>query len=350
MRLGFSVPVLHSVRGGGLANEAIPWAKAFIGARELGLRLVAPPWGLNPRGYSADFGTSRADVVAYRALRALPAIRITPDAVRATGEVDYGRALRALAPELGLSERRAFAVTHESMEGGWLAIRSAREFLRAQLLRPGHVAADLYAISQTLRPDALTVGMHLRFGDFSPTEHGPRPGSHNERLPDSWYEGVADALERAFEDRVEIVLVTDDPQAPVVTRLLERRSAVVPPQRARPLLSDLLLLANADFLVCSTSAFSQLAAFLSGSPYAWFEPHLNDHDGWRSIWGHEEAAEAPGTTLRNLAAADGDGAGRGFPVRPDGSLDDELVALLAERLRLKQADRDLLQHGIVRAQ
>ena len=290
MRLSFSVPLLHSFRGAGLANEAIPWAKAFIGAREFGLRCLHPAWGLNPRGYSHDFSTSRLDAVAQRALvRALPTRRITPALVESTGERDYARALQALRPELNLRPDRPVVVTHESMEGGWIGIRSARAFLRAAFLQPPHVAVDLYRIGRQLDPEKLTAAVHLRFGDFLRSGHGPGPGIFNQTLPDSWYEETIHTILDTFPDRLDIVLVTDDPDAAVVRRLLELDQVQVPPTRARPVLSDLSLLASADLLVCSTSAFSQLAAFLSESPYIWCAPHLYvDKDGWGSIWGHDE--------------------------------------------------------------
>jgi hypothetical protein len=352
---GFSMPLLHSLRGGGLANEAIPWAKAFIGAEELGLRALHPPWGLNPRGYRRDFGTAPTDVVVHRALRAaLPTIRITHDMVLETGETDYARAMRALAPELRIPRGRPVLVTHETMRGGWTAVRRARDFLRASFLRPRHVASDLYAVQEELHPEALTIGVHLRFGDFVRSASGPSPGIYNETLPDQWYESVVGALLDAFPGRARALLVTDDPHAPVIRRLLERPDVCLPPERSRPLLSDLLALAGADVIVCSVSAFSQLAAFLSESPYVWFAGHLNDHGGWHSIWGHEEDERHPAAvTARSLADADEDRDpvfGRGFAAAMAEPIAPELVDILERRLVLKRHARDLLYSGVVRTQ
>jgi hypothetical protein len=350
---GFSMPLLHSVRGGGLANEAIPWAKAFIGAQELGLRPLRPAWGLNPRGYSRDFETSRLDVALHAGLRkALPTVRITHEMVQATGEWDYALALRALAPELEIPRGRPVVVTHETMHGGWTAVRRARDYLRAELLRPPHVARDLYAAHEQLDPEKLTIAVHLRFGDFARSATGPMPGIYNETLPDTWYEANVEAALEAFSGRAQALVITDGPAEPVVERLRKRPDVHVPPPRSRPVLSDLLLLASADLLVCSVSAFSQLAAFLSEAPYMWFAGHLNDHGGWRSIWGHEEKEQAPaGLTGRNLAdAADRPDPvfGRGFAADGSARLSPEITDLLDRRLSLKQRRRDLIYAGVVR--
>ncbi len=346
------MPLLHSLRGGGLANEAFPWAKAFIGAQELGLRCLHPAWGLNPRNYSADFGTTRLDAVAHWALRrGLRTVRITPALVEQTGEADYGLAVRALAPELGLEGPRPVVVTHESMHGGWTAIERARSFLRRELLRPPHVVRDLYAVEGALDPEKLTIGVHLRYGDFARSDSGPRPGEYNTALPDTWYASVVEGLLNAFTGQAQALLVTDDPSAAVVHRLLAREGVLVPPPRPRPALSDLLALAAADVLVCSVSAYSMLAAFLSESPYVWFEPHLNDHGGWQSIWGHEEVDDPQGPTMRNLAVAGispDPVFGRGFAANGDGRIPDALRDVLERRLWLKKRSRDLIFRGVAR--
>jgi len=351
---GLSLPLLNSARGGGFANEAIPWAKAFIGAQELGLHCLHPAWGLNRRGYSRDFGTSRLDSVVHPALRlALPTVRITHEMVRGTGETDYALALRALSRELELPRGRPVVVTHETMHGGWIGVRRARSFLHGELVRPPHVAGDLYRIGNMLDPQKLTIGVHLRFGDFARGDGGPQPGIYNMSLPDPWYEGVVGALLDTFPDRAQALLVTDGPDEPVVRRLLERDGVLLPPRRRLPLLSDLASLASADVLVCSVSAFSQLAAFLSDSPYLWFDRHLNDHGGWRSIWGHEAKEQGPtGLTARNLAdAATSEDAvwGRGFGTDDSGRIPTALADLLERRLSLKRRKRDLIYSGVVRS-
>ena len=347
MRLSFSVPLLHSFRGAGLADEAIPWAKAFIGAREFGLRRLHPAWGLNPRGYSHDFSTSRLDAVAQRALvRALPTRRITPALVESTGERDYARALTSptprAQPSAGPARSRDPRVDGRRLDRHQIGARVSPRCVPPATTRCGRPLQ----IGRRLNPEKLTAAVHLRFGDFLRSGHGPGPGIFNQTLPDSWYEETIHTILDTFPDRLDIVLVTDDPDAAVVRRLLELDQVQVPPTRARPVLSDLSLLASADLLVCSTSAFSQLAAFLSESPYIWCAPHLYvDKDGWGSIWGHDEH--------HNGGAQDGTSTqeprlGKGFPLGESVTLPPELEDLLERRLSIKRSGRDLIQGGVVR--
>jgi hypothetical protein len=271
--------------------------------------------------------------------------------VQETGEEDYALALRALAPELGLKRSGPLVVTHESMDGGWKSIERAREFLLSEILRPTHVARDLYRVRGILDPESLTIGVHLRFGDFERSQEGPTPGIYNRTLPDAWYEHVVTGLLESLGERAQALIVTDGPDEPIVRNLLEHPRVHLPPARSRPVLSDLASLVDADVLICAVSAFSQLAAFLSDAPYVWFPGHLNDHGGWWSIWGHEEKEQGTtGPTARNLAEAADDPDpvfGRGF-VGGEGGQHPILLDLLERRLALKRRSRDLIYSGIVR--
>src|ERR1700693_710344 len=123
-----------SWRGAGLGNEIIPWAKGFIGSQVLDAHLVGPCWGLNQRRYWRNFETSRLDFVGEALLRLLPIKHFTEADYYSTGIVDYGKAIQAWADREGLLNRRHFIVSVGGMWGGYLAIRSARSFLLAQLL------------------------------------------------------------------------------------------------------------------------------------------------------------------------------------------------------------------------
>jgi hypothetical protein len=348
---GFSIPVTHSFRGSGLGNEVIPWAKAFIASQELGLRLMHPAWGLNPRGYCRDFRTSRADWIGRIAVeRALPTVRVTERMVRETGENDYALALRALAPELNLPRRSPVVTLHEGMSGGFYGIQRARDFLHHELLRPRHVAQDLYLISKNLDPERLTIALHVRAQDFRVASEGPLPGQFNTALPNDWYEAVLTNFVENFGDSAQYLIFSDAPESPFVKALARYKGVVIPPERRRPLLSDVLSMVNADALVCSVSSFSMLAAFISESPYLWFAPHLNDHGGWRSLWGHEKWQQPPdGLTARNIAMSvesPGPVLARGVPVGVDGQLSSHLIELLQQRASLKRRRHDLLYYGV----
>jgi len=353
MRHGFSIPVTHGLRGSGLGNEVIPWAKAFIASQEFGLRLIHPAWGLNRRGYRRDFRTSRADWIGRTTLKiALPTVRITERMVHETGEDDYALALRALAPELNLPRRSPVVTLHEGMSGGDYGIQRARGFLHHELLRPRHVAQDLYLISKDLDPERLTIAFHVRAQDFRVESSGPVPGQFSMALPSEWYEAVLSNFDKNFGDAAQYLIFSDARESPLLKALSRYKGVVTPPERPQPLLSDLFSMVNADALVCSVSSFSMLAAFLSDKPYLWFAPHLNDHGGWRSLWGHEEWQQPPdGLTARNIAMSAASPEpifARGVPVGVDGQLSSHLLELLQRRASLKRRRNDLLYYGVTR--
>ena len=208
-------------------------------------------------------------------------------------------------------------------------------------------------MSEALDPERLTVAVHVRTGDFGSEIHGPTPGQFNTSLPAGWYEAVIASIDHHFREAVQYVIFSDAYDSELLKRLVLSERVIVPPLRRRPLLSDLFSMVNADLLVCSVSSFSMLAAFLSDKPYVWFEPHLNVHGGWRSLWGHEEAQRAPrGLTAQNILSAEVEADsifGRGVAVGMNGELPDELVELLDRRSFLKRRRHDLLYYGVIPA-
>jgi hypothetical protein len=343
---GFSLPTLISRRGAGLGNELIPWGKALLGAEELGLRPLHPAWALNPRGYRGEFGTSRLDWIGHEGLRRIARREvITRDDVRATGATDYREALEILASDRRL--RDAFVVEHASgMYGGYLAIKAARGLLLRELVRPRASAEALYSLETAAVRGRLTLGFHIRSGDFGRTDE-IRPGLFNVALPRAWYLSVAERFAAELDGEVQALVVTDgDDRAlseslrrvlPVVDLRLGRHTSV----------GDLCLLASADVLVCSISSFSLAAAFLSDRPYVWFAPHLNEIGGWLSLWGHEEDQRQGPTASASRAEAAASDVGRGIPLSWDDSLPPHAIDLLRGALLSKQLNRDLIYYGAV---
>lgn len=343
MFLGWSLPLPESRRGAGFGNEVIPWGKAFIAARELGLRTLHPAWALNSRGYRRDFGTSRLDWPLHQAIARAPGVTITRD--MASKHDDYADVVRNLSLPRG-----KIVVRHASgMAGGYAGIWRAREYLRSQVAKPPHVATDLYRIRDRLRRNALTVAMHVRSDGFTVAPEGPRPGEFNRTLPIEWYHAIAEYLRAHFREHLQLIIVADDPERDEVQRLQDRFGTVQPPARARPLLSDILLMSSADLLVCSVSSLSLFGAFISERPYVWYGPHLNDWGGWRSIWGHEREQHQGGLTARNQVSADPVEAllTRGVAVGMDGALPEPMMAHLSEVLQLKNRRYDLIEYGLI---
>jgi hypothetical protein len=114
-------------------------------------------------------------------------------------------------------------------------------------------------------------------------------------------------------------------------------------------ISDLLILASADVLICSISSYSLLAAFLSKGLYLWYEPQMTRvSPGFCSLWGHEDDQKtASSPTLQNLKRAMDDRGAipRGLPVKANGRLSDSvLAAIVAQR---RPSFCDLIHYGSV---
>jgi hypothetical protein len=114
----FVVAERLSVRGEGLGNEMISWAKGFIASQVLNAHLVGPSWGLNRRKYYKNFQTGRLDFALEDLLMHLPHHAFTREDYLATGEVDFGKAIAKWAAAGNLVNRRTFVASVGGMWGG----------------------------------------------------------------------------------------------------------------------------------------------------------------------------------------------------------------------------------------
>ncbi|MCK1297317.1 alpha-1,2-fucosyltransferase [Bradyrhizobium sp. 24] len=351
MSLRFAIPRVEG-KGAGLGNELIVWAKAFIGAQALGLRLLHPAWGLNRRNYSAYFETSRADWITHHVIRAaLPTFEFEESDYRASADYDLHAAVVAFARRHDLRRRGAYVVSFSGLWGGFRALRDARDFLRAELLGTKCTIRNLYELNRRFSSDVLRVGFHIRRGDFSvPTED--YAGRFNIAIPIEWYVAVATQLVRALGTRVSILIVSDA-TLEELRPLTERFPCVTTSDMPFRDVSDLLALSACDFVLCSISSFSAWATFLSDTRYGWFAPQLTCRDGYASIWGHEpfQSSQRGETTRSQEAVSKAPQLAirpKGIPISLDGSLPSELISDLESTLRLKSASSDLVQYGVVR--
>jgi len=115
----------------------------------------------------------------------------------------------------------------------------------------------------------------------------------------------------------------------------------------------MLALADADLLVCSVSSYSAWAAFLSNTPYLWFEPNLQQMDGYYSIWGHEARQQhADGYTRKAIQQSrdiDYTYTPRGLPVSMNGFIPECVFSLLKEKSSY-ELSRDLINYGVIQLQ
>lgn len=298
-----------SGRGAGLGNEMIPWARAHLAAQVLGARCLRPAFGLNARGYARHFGSSRLDWLHRLALkRSLPVVAFTEQDYLAHGGGDVVVALQGFAQARGLFERQAFVLTTQGMWGGFAHIEAAREYMAAQLMHTRFAARNLLRLRERLCADKLTVGIHVRLGDFGPARApDDYRGQMNVALPLEWYRRVAGSIQAQLGDAVQFLVVSDAPAA-ALRPLTQGLPCILTADLPDSDCSDLLALAQADLLVCSISSFSLWAAFLSRAPYLWYGPQLQPHpEGFLSIWGHETGQQLDGSPTRRALAAAGEG-------------------------------------------
>lgn len=351
------IPETFGRRGAGLGNELFPWAKAFLASQALGTACSHPAWGLNARGYYRDFNTTRCDWLYHDIVKlALPTVSFDEQAYYATGKEDYGEAVVAFADQHDLAQRRHFVFLTSGMWGGFHAIRQARVFVLAELLKARMAVKNVHAMLQQVPSSKALVAVHIRRGDFAQlAPDGVLRGRFNVALPLAWYMATCASIKHQCGDDVQFLLLTDaTPEevqpfiatfAPLTTFHLRRTAC-----------SDLLLMAYSDSIVCSVSSYSMWGAFLSNAPYVWCAPNLQDHAGYGSLWGHQAAQQAStGVTARNLARIRAEtahiaepGANRGVPVDFSGEVPAPFCEKLLGAKRDRAIEKDLIFFGAVK--
>lgn len=349
--LRFCIPRVRK-RGYGLGNELIPWARAFIASELLGARLLPPAFGLNRRGYWRHFRTTPDDWIYQRTLqRIFPVVEFREEDFLAHGGIDAASALESFIEARGLRGRSVFALVTEGLWGGYAHVEAARDFLRSTLYGSRFAPRNLLRIRRRLDPGKLTVGMHVRLGDFvAPTALDAYRRLANASLPLDWYRNVAEQLQRQFANDWQLLLVTDGTQEQLEP-LLNAYPCVITADLPDGDCSDALALAESDLIVCSASSYSSLAAFLSDSPYVWFAGNLHAHsEGCYSIHGNESRSPAQQQRTRAALeyfqhAPDPDRA-RGMAVDADGQIPQAVLDAASRRRQQRRWELDLVRGGV----
>ncbi len=347
----------------GLGNEMLPWAKGWIASQVLDAHLVGPSWGRNVRRYYRHFGTSRLDFLLERALMRLPHHAFTEQDYRATGEVDFGRAIERWGATRGVTRQGSFIVSVDGMYGGYPSIRGARQFLLAKLLNSRDALRNVYEVLSKLDRNKLFVAVSMRSvqkGGFRKLDPGESVrGKWNIQVPVEWYLGVCEALRQRFGEVLQFRIFTDCQDADS-DELVRRFNPGQTRQQGLTDCSNLLLMAQADLLICAISSFSLATAFLSGNPYLWYEPQLTLTDGLYSLWGYETYQEKGGSLTRRsmeyVSSLVSAAAGQVSPVSYLGTamnigdpLPDGLVELLEQRLHTHDPRTNLIEYGCLPA-
>jgi hypothetical protein len=349
------------LRGEGLGNEMLSWAKGFIASQVLGATLVGPSWGLNKRRYYRNFGTSRFDFLLESGLLSIPHHDFSEQDYRATGEVDFGTAVRRWASARGLMRKRSFIVGVGGMWGGYPAIRSARSFLLAKLLNSRDALRNAFQINSQLDRNKLFIAVHMRsvMSGFSVLNEGESArGKFNILISKDWYLWVCEALRQRYGDHIQFYFFTDR-VGPDFEEAVSRFNPGQIQQHGLTECSDLLLMTQADLRVCSISSYSLAASFLSDGPYLWYKPQLTLSGGLYSLWGNETAQNS-GTSLSSESARfvsemaatrepnqEMPATFLGTAMDVGDPLPESLVNLLDHKLRSRDSRTNLIEYGCI---
>jgi hypothetical protein len=162
-------------------------------------------------------------------------------------------------------------------------------------------------------------------------------GLWNTRIPLRWYINVCRRLKAVLGSTVTFYLVTDGSEAEL-GEFINEFAPLTHFDRSNADISNLLIMARADVLVCSISSYSEWAAFLSTAPYIWYSPHLTPVANHYSIWGYfvnspDKVSVGDAKYPRGIAAGD------------EGSLPAWLFAYLRQRRSLNTIACDLVNGG-----
>lgn len=326
-------------QGYGLGNEIVPWARAFLASQVLSAKLLPPAFGLNRRSYWIDFGTAPDDWIFNRALEyALPTVEFTERDYRAHGGGDVVPALRSFCQERGLYDRRHLLLVTEGLWGGFRHIEAAREFIRSTLYCSRFAAGNLLKLYQRTDRSKVIVGMHVRLGDFvAPVPVTDYRKVPNATLPMEWFCNLSRSLQDWLGDDWQLLLVSDG-RPDQLRPLLDHYPCVVTGDLSHTDCSDLLALAESDLLVCSASTYSALAAFLSDSPYVWFEPTLVVHEeGCLST--HGNRLDPTRAAVQHYVLGRESWSSRCAAVAMDGKVPRSSIELAIQRRDIRRFDR-----------
>lgn len=328
--------------GWGLGNDLVPWCKAYILQKRLGNKatILGPAWGNNPRGYYKYFRTSRFDHQYCKAiLKLVPGIPFTEELFRESNCSTFSEACDFFIERTGLRGRSAYAVTITGLWGAFPGIREARSFVVSTLMSTRYTPDNLHVISSKTIPTKLSVGLHIRLGDFTDAVGSlsdSQEGRCNVRLPGEWYLSICNELERKLGRKHLQYFVCSDGSREEIAPIFAGKDYIFCSELNHSDISDLMWLSKSDLLICSASTYSVWAAFLSDAPYIWYRKDLSDTTSASSV----EQLETLGVQMPDLEVHGGKG--RGVLVDRTGVIPDSLT----ERLRLRLREKELPYEAI----
>jgi hypothetical protein len=275
----------------GFGNEFLNVAKALVCAKEMGARFLKPRW---PAPYeqllTGEFNEQnllrhRLRFLRYR-LTHRP-IEIDQPFCERMQEVSITDGVRRYLREQGIAPRanillRFTYFPQVRLTPGMGCVIHQMDYLKEVLLRNPAIAHEVEERLRRLGRDRLSVGVHIRRGDFLPEiPLGVRwPIGTNgldewcNRVPIAWFRQMCSLLRQTFGDRVQFFLASNGSDAEVTEfeREFSCSRGIGTEERTPRDVVDLLTLAGTDLMIASPSWFSLWALSFSNRPFLWYDP------------------------------------------------------------------------------
>lgn len=356
-------PLILPHGGYGLGNDLIPLGKAYLLAKECNGYLMDISWRDNKRGYNKYFNKPFCDPFLKRILwRTLPRIAF-PTRINATSISHEIKNFCASHDLYKSNKPRLITVT--GIDGGPATAQGANNYILNRLLSSRFTLDNLLTIGSYLDPSKLSVGIHIRLGDFWEIGSRSYSGVVNTRLPGEWYFSIVSNITKIFgHNNVQFLLCSDDPWSKELAEIEKLANCYVISRLPNSDISDLLALAQSDLLVCSSSSYSMWAALLGSSYYIWYKPNLLEvKDGYclrlAKTYNYldQNVTYPPSSTMLPSIPFDlpnslpvflsGDRQiYRGYPVDDTGYLPAMLIDMLETRCHTKNISTDLVRGGV----
>ena len=253
------------LRGTGLGNLLLPWARFVVATRNYGLTPISPTWvqvkvgtllrnEADKRFYNGMFRTPRGQISGWKKLHLLSTLpRIS--------EVEF------LSGEKGGSRKKL--VVFQGSKGWFSPLLKDHEFVKDELLK---ITLDRHkrALAHNF---GASISVHVRLGDFSapPTSEVIKEGGVNYRIPISWYVRVVNQVRSRLGSELPVYVFSDG-----TDQELSELLALGSSQRLAfgSSIADLLALSRSHLLIASGSTFSMWASYLGRMAVIWHSGQL----------------------------------------------------------------------------
>ena len=220
------------------------------------------------------------------------------------GQQDVGEAaLQFLERYSSTNPSQPLYLTVDGAWGRYKAIPSMRPWLNTFIRTHEPSIQRVTRIQSYIPTNRVRVGVHIRMGNFSRRhpEYDVRAGERITRLPMDWYMQVCDLIRQTCDP---VFILTSDGTESELKPFLDRFNPIHTLGQQYHDLVDLMLLSEADLLVCSNSSYSRLAAFLSDRPFIWCADTLysddTGHNGY--LWREDRDKPVRKTSFHDFSA------------------------------------------------